>query len=234
MTSMARRSRRSELSRLATCSSRSTISSPSHSSYSDFDPALFKYSSYKDKTYFIPIGWNNIMINYNRKLFKDAGVDFPKDVDLGRIPRGREETDRARRRGQCDPIRLRSSEPVLLRAALVLHERNVGAQRRLDGLQHARSQGIRIAAVPLRSDPCRQGFADSGQGLDGQPVHRRTGRDDLARPLDRRERHGGQARHGCRHSSDQSQRLHGDRLRRLWRSRRRRNIRSLPKSSSAS
>ena len=49
-----------------------------HTSYSDFDPALFKYASYKDKTYFIPIGWNNIMINYNRKLFKDAGVDFPK------------------------------------------------------------------------------------------------------------------------------------------------------------
>ena len=50
----------------------------SHESYSDFDPALFKYASYKDKTYFIPIGWNNIMINYNRKLFKDAGVEFPK------------------------------------------------------------------------------------------------------------------------------------------------------------
>jgi len=50
----------------------------SHASYSDFDPALFKYSSYKDKTYFIPIGWNNIMINFNRKLFKDAGVDLPK------------------------------------------------------------------------------------------------------------------------------------------------------------
>ena len=49
-----------------------------HPSYSDFDPALFKYSSYQGKTYFIPIGWNNIMINYNRKLFKDAGVDLPK------------------------------------------------------------------------------------------------------------------------------------------------------------
>ena len=48
-------------------------------SYSDFDQALFKYSSYQGKTYFIPIGWNNIMINYNRKLFKEAGVDYPKD-----------------------------------------------------------------------------------------------------------------------------------------------------------
>jgi multiple sugar transport system substrate-binding protein len=48
-------------------------------SYSDFDAALFRYSSYQGKTYFIPIGWNNIMINYDRKLFKEAGVDYPKD-----------------------------------------------------------------------------------------------------------------------------------------------------------
>jgi multiple sugar transport system substrate-binding protein len=49
-----------------------------HASYSDFDPALFKYASNKGKTYFIPITWNNIMINYNRKLFAGAGVDLPK------------------------------------------------------------------------------------------------------------------------------------------------------------
>ena len=48
-------------------------------SYSDFDPSLFKYSSYQGKTYFIPIGWNNIMINYNRALFRDAGIPYPKD-----------------------------------------------------------------------------------------------------------------------------------------------------------
>ena len=47
--------------------------------YSDFDPSLFKYSSYQGKTYFIPIGWNNIMINYNRGLFKEAGLDYPKN-----------------------------------------------------------------------------------------------------------------------------------------------------------
>jgi multiple sugar transport system substrate-binding protein len=47
--------------------------------YSDFDPSLFEYSSYHGKTYFIPIGWNNIMINYNRGLFKEAGVDYPKN-----------------------------------------------------------------------------------------------------------------------------------------------------------
>ena len=41
-----------------------------NASYSDFDPSLFKYSSYKGKTYFIPIGWNNIMINYNREAIQ--------------------------------------------------------------------------------------------------------------------------------------------------------------------
>jgi multiple sugar transport system substrate-binding protein len=47
--------------------------------FSDFDPSLFKYSAYQGKTYFIPITWNNIMINYNRKLFKEASIDYPKD-----------------------------------------------------------------------------------------------------------------------------------------------------------
>jgi multiple sugar transport system substrate-binding protein len=49
-----------------------------NASYSDFDPSLFKYSSYQGKTYFVPIGWNNIMINYNRTL-RDAGVEYPKN-----------------------------------------------------------------------------------------------------------------------------------------------------------
>src|SRR3712207_5336373 len=47
-------------------------------SYSDFAPSLFEQSAYEGKTYFVPIGWNNIMINYNRKLFRDAGVEYPK------------------------------------------------------------------------------------------------------------------------------------------------------------
>ncbi len=74
--------------------------------YSDFAPALFKYSSYQGKTYFIPIGWNNIMINYNRALFKDAGVDYPKRLDMGPVPRSRQEADQARRVRQRHSIRL--------------------------------------------------------------------------------------------------------------------------------
>jgi multiple sugar transport system substrate-binding protein len=46
--------------------------------FSDFAPSLFQQASYQGNTYFIPIGWNNIMINYNRALFKTAGVDLPK------------------------------------------------------------------------------------------------------------------------------------------------------------
>ena len=52
-------------------------------SYSDFAPALFEYSSYKGKTYFIPIGWNNIMINYNRDLFDEAGIAYPEGAGPG-------------------------------------------------------------------------------------------------------------------------------------------------------
>ena len=97
----------------------------SHASYSDFAPALFKYASYKDKTYFIPIGWNNIMINYNRKLFKDAGVELPKTGwtwdEFREAAKKLTVRDAA---GQCDAIRLRGSESVLFRAAVVLLERN--------------------------------------------------------------------------------------------------------------
>jgi multiple sugar transport system substrate-binding protein len=46
--------------------------------FSDFAPSLFEQSSYKGNIYYIPIGWNNIMINYNRDLFDKAGVSYPK------------------------------------------------------------------------------------------------------------------------------------------------------------
>ncbi len=80
----------------------------SHPSYSDFDPALFKYASYKGKNYFIPIGWNNIMINYNRKLFKDAGVEFPKTGwTWDQFREVAKEIDCPRRGRERDSIRLR-------------------------------------------------------------------------------------------------------------------------------
>jgi multiple sugar transport system substrate-binding protein len=47
-------------------------------SFSDFAPSLFEQSSYKGEIHYIPIGWNNIMINYNRALFDAAGVAYPK------------------------------------------------------------------------------------------------------------------------------------------------------------
>jgi multiple sugar transport system substrate-binding protein len=45
---------------------------------SDIAPSLLQYGAYQGQTYFIPSAWNNIMINYNRALFKAAGVDLPK------------------------------------------------------------------------------------------------------------------------------------------------------------
>jgi multiple sugar transport system substrate-binding protein len=46
--------------------------------FSDFAPTLFEQGSYKGNIYFVPIGWNNIMINYNRDLFDQAGVAYPE------------------------------------------------------------------------------------------------------------------------------------------------------------
>lgn len=50
-----------------------------NSGFSDFAPSLFDQGSYKGEVNYIPIGWNNIMINYNRDLFDKAGVAYPKD-----------------------------------------------------------------------------------------------------------------------------------------------------------
>lgn len=45
--------------------------------FSDFDPKLFDLTKYKGKTYFIPSTWNNIVTNYNRALFAEAGIETP-------------------------------------------------------------------------------------------------------------------------------------------------------------
>jgi multiple sugar transport system substrate-binding protein len=48
-----------------------------NSGFSDFAPSLFDQGSYKGEINYVPIGWNNIMINYNRDLFDKAGVPYP-------------------------------------------------------------------------------------------------------------------------------------------------------------
>lgn len=45
--------------------------------FSDFAPSLFEQGSYKGEINYVPIGWNNIMINYNRDLFDKAGIAYP-------------------------------------------------------------------------------------------------------------------------------------------------------------
>ncbi|MBG1233251.1 extracellular solute-binding protein [Aestuariivirga litoralis] len=47
--------------------------------FSDFAPSLLEQGSYKGKKLYIPIGWNNIMINCNLDLFAKAGVTKPAD-----------------------------------------------------------------------------------------------------------------------------------------------------------
>jgi multiple sugar transport system substrate-binding protein len=47
-------------------------------SFSDFAPSLFEQASYKGEVHYVPIGWNNIMVNYSRDLFDKASVPYPK------------------------------------------------------------------------------------------------------------------------------------------------------------
>jgi multiple sugar transport system substrate-binding protein len=46
--------------------------------FSDFAPNLFEQASYEGDVHYIPISWNNIMINYNRDLFDKAGLAYPE------------------------------------------------------------------------------------------------------------------------------------------------------------
>lgn len=46
---------------------------------SDIDPALLKGFTVDGKLYLVPVAWNNMMIYYNTKVFKDAGVARPSD-----------------------------------------------------------------------------------------------------------------------------------------------------------
>ena len=56
-----------------------------NSGFSDFAPSLFEQASYNGEVQYIPIGWNNIMINYNRDLFDKAGLPIPSRAGRGRI-----------------------------------------------------------------------------------------------------------------------------------------------------
>ena len=46
---------------------------------SDIDPVLLKSFSVEGKLYLIPEAWNNMMIYYNTKVFKEAGISRPSD-----------------------------------------------------------------------------------------------------------------------------------------------------------
>ena len=46
---------------------------------SDVDPALLKGFTVDGKLYLVPVAWNNMMIYYNTKVFKDAGIARPSD-----------------------------------------------------------------------------------------------------------------------------------------------------------
>ncbi|MCU6708405.1 sugar ABC transporter substrate-binding protein [Paenibacillus sp. J5C_2022] len=45
----------------------------------DFYPGLFAYNKVDDKLYGLPAGFTTRVFYYNKKLFDDAGVDYPQD-----------------------------------------------------------------------------------------------------------------------------------------------------------
>jgi multiple sugar transport system substrate-binding protein len=45
----------------------------------DVDPALLKGFTMEGKLYLVPVAWNNMMVYYNTKVFKDAGIARPAD-----------------------------------------------------------------------------------------------------------------------------------------------------------
>ncbi len=47
--------------------------------FADIHPNLLKYMAYQGKQYQLPFTWNGPVIHYNTKLFKDAGIERPKD-----------------------------------------------------------------------------------------------------------------------------------------------------------
>ena len=79
----------------AACSSRSTIISRRTRAIRISTRRCSSTSSYQGKTYFVPIGWNNIMINYNRALFHEAGVEYPKDWTWDEFREVGQEADQA-------------------------------------------------------------------------------------------------------------------------------------------
>jgi multiple sugar transport system substrate-binding protein len=45
----------------------------------DIAPALSNSLKYKGKSYLLPDSWNNMCIHYNTKLFREAGLEMPKE-----------------------------------------------------------------------------------------------------------------------------------------------------------
>src|SRR5258708_13383270 len=56
-----------------------TKTDPGNDLLSDIDPTLLKGFTVEGKLYLVPEAWNNMMIYYNTKIFKEAGIPRPAD-----------------------------------------------------------------------------------------------------------------------------------------------------------
>ena len=201
--------------------------------YSDFDPSLFKYSSYQGKTYFVPIGWNNIMINYNRALFKEAGVEYPKDWtweqfrEVAKKLTKRDAAGNVLQYGYEVPNQNFFVQPWFLTNGTSPLNADWTASNMLDPKVAETLQFLHDLIHVDKVSPIPGKDTMDNQFAAGQVAM------IIARPLDHRERQAGEARHGYRRRALEGERKHGDWLRRLRRRRRRPSIPTSPRNSSA-
>src|SRR5699024_6703151 len=45
----------------------------------DFAPSLLDAFTYEDKLYMLPTDWNSSIIHYNKEVFDDDGMDYPRE-----------------------------------------------------------------------------------------------------------------------------------------------------------
>jgi multiple sugar transport system substrate-binding protein len=182
-------------------------------SFSDFAPSLFEQASYNGEINYIPIGWNNIMINYNRDLFDKAGVAYPargwtwdQFREVAKSLTVKDGSGTVTQFGYEVPSQNFFVQPWFFSNGTGVLTPDWSASNMLDPKV---AETLQYLYDLIHVD----GVADPGLRYHGQPVHGRAGGDDQPRPVDRAERQGQQSQHGHRRSAAEREGSHRHRLR---------------------
>ena len=187
-----------------------------NSGFSDFAPSLFEQGSYKGEIQYIPIGWNNIMINYNRDLFDKAGVAYPKQGwtwdefrEVAKKLTVKDSSGNVTQFGYEVPNQNFFVQPWFFT------QRHRRAQRRLDGsnmLDPKVAESLQFLHDLIHVDgvsPIPGKDTMDNQFMAGQVAMISRGHWIVQNAKTNN------AQHGRRHPADQGERHHGHRLRRL-------------------